>query len=280
MLLPTACPPFVALWLLACLLAATAPLTAEEFEVRGTVRRLTPDRQRVVIAHEEIPGYMMAMTMEFTPSRPQDLAELAPGDVIAFRLNVTDRASRIDRIRKTGRVEMPPEPTARPTAPAPRVELPEVALVDQTGQSFRLADLRGRAVALTFIFTRCPLPDYCPLMNRNFLALQEALAKTPADRWQMLSVSMDPTHDTPEVLARYAQGYEADPKRWKFATGTAEDIRRLGSACGLEVNGFGAQLTHNLRTVVIDRAGKVQRVFEGNRWQAAELVAEMQRALK
>lgn len=260
-------------------LCSLAALQAEEFEVRGTVRRLTPDKQRVVIAHEEIPGYMMAMTMEFTPARVADLAELAPGDVIAFRLSVSDRASRIDRIRKTGRSAVPAEAVPAPNA-APAREAPDVTLVDQSGKSFRLSELRGKAVALTFIFTRCPLPDYCPLMNRNFLAVQQALAQPVSDRWRLLSITMDPAHDTPEILARHAKGMEADPQRWLFAGGEVDEVRRLGAAFGLEFSGVGAGLSHNLRTVVIDPLGRVRKVFDGNRWKDSELVAEMRRALQ
>ncbi|MBS0659059.1 MAG: SCO family protein [Verrucomicrobia bacterium] len=275
-----ALPARVCVWLALLLLQVLHPvaLAAEEFVVRGTVRRLTADRQRVLIAHEEIPGYMRAMTMEFTPASGTSVAELVPGDQVEFRLVVGERSSRIDRLRKTGRVTPAPEPPAKPK-PAITVELPEVRLQDQTGRAFTLSELRGKAVALTFIFTRCPLPDYCPLMNRNFLALQEALAKSPAGSWRMLSVSMDPAHDTPEVLAAYARGYEADPQRWQFATGSLEEVRRLGAACGLEFSGESAQLTHNLRTLVIDPAGRVRRVFEGNRWRPAELIEEMRRAL-
>lgn len=268
----------LALLLLGLLVSQPAVARGDEFTVRGTVRRLTADRQRVLIAHEEIPGYMAAMTMEFTPAPGTSVAELAPGDRLEFRLVVTDRTSRIDRLRKIGRVDLPPEPTARPQ-PARSVELPDVELQDQAGRTFRLADLRGRAVALTFVFTRCPLPDYCPLMNRNFLALQQALAKASSEKWQLLSVSLDPAHDTPAVLAAYARGYEAEPSRWRFATGALAEIRRLGAACGLEFSGEGPQISHNLRTVVIDPAGRVRRVFEGNRWRAEELVEEMRRAL-
>src|SRR5436190_1332550 len=138
------------------------------FQVRGILHKLSADRRRAVIAHDDIAGYMKAMTMEFDLSDPNEAATLHPGDILTFRLSVTDTKSWIDEIKKTGQTELPPrtETEATATAAAAR-QLPDVALIDQRGQHFRLDDLRGRVIAITFMFTRCPLPNFCPLMSRN-----------------------------------------------------------------------------------------------------------------
>ena len=268
-----------ALALAACQRATPPGPAAEKvttFDSAGVVRKVDIERRRAVIAHEAIPGYMEAMTMEFDVPDAAELGALAPGDAIAFRLSVTDAHGWIDRVRKTGRAPVP-EPTA--SAAATPAMLPEATLVDEHGQAFRLADFRGRALALTFIYTRCPYPDFCPLMSNQFGAVQRELAGDGAQNWSLVSITIDPTHDTPEVLAAYAARYQPDAAHWKFATGEAAEIRRLGTAFGLSIVGDGAKLEHNLRTVVVDPSGRVQRVFNGNEWKPAELAAELRRAM-
>lgn len=261
---------------------ASAPGNAVHFQVRGVLHKISPDRRRAVIAHDEIAGYMKAMTMEFELDNPREASALEPGDILTFRLSVTDTKSWIDQIRKTGRAELPPRgtETGATATPASTRPLPDAALLDQRGQPFHLNDLRGKAVAITFMFTRCPLPNFCPLMSRNFQTVQRDLATAaPAERWRLLCITMDPEHDSSEVLAKYAANYDANPKQWIFATGAEADIRRLGSVCGLEFAGEGGQINHNLRTIVVDPAGKIQRIFEGNDWQPAELISEMRRVM-
>jgi protein SCO1 len=255
--------------------------TAVRFQVHGVLHKISPDHRRAVIAHEDIANYMKAMTMEFEIGDPREATALERGDVLAFRLSVTETKSWIDEIRKTGHAELPAYPNeAEKPPPTIDASLPDVALIDQSGRSFHLSELRGRALAITFFFTRCPLPNFCPLMNRNFEEVERDLtSKGMADRWQLLSVTIDPANDTPEVLASYAANYEMKPQQWVFATGAPDDIRKLGATFGLEFSETNGQINHNLRTVVIDPDGKVRRVFDGNDWQPAELAAEMGRAI-
>jgi len=258
-----------------------APENAIHFQVRGVLHKLSPDRRRAVIAHADIAGYMKAMTMEFEVADPHEASSLERGDVLAFRLSVTDTKSWIDQIRKTGHTELPANSAETSATATPGLtSLPDAALIDQGGRPFHLHDLRGRALAITFFFTRCPLPNFCPLMNRNFEAVQRDLVSTaPVDRWRLLSITIDPANDTPEVLAKYAANYQASPERWIFATGAVTDIRQVGAAFGLEFADTGGQINHNLRTVVVDPGGQIQRVFDGNDWQPAELAAEIRRAI-
>jgi protein SCO1/2 len=168
-------------------------------------------------------------------------------------------------------------PTARQLGPGDL--FPDIALVDQGRKAFRLADLRGSVVALTFIYTRCPLPTYCPLMSRNFQAAQGLLDRLGVgDRCRFLSISLDSRNDTPEVLTDYAARYQADPGRWTFAAGSGDEVRALGAGVGLEYTVADGLIYHNLRTVVLDRRGRIRRVFSGNRWTPQELAAEMRSA--
>jgi protein SCO1/2 len=247
---------------------------AATYEVRGVVQQVDVERGTALIAHEEIPGYMEAMTMSFTAARAAELAKVQPGDMLAFRLTVTDTHSRIDALRKIGTAPVA-APRAERTGPEPGTPLPDLALVGQDGRAFQLADaLRGKTTALTFLFTRCPLPDYCPRLAGHFAAVQQELAaRAPDAPWQLLCVTIDPTYDTPARLATYAAQQGADPARWTFATGEPTALTELAGVFGLAVSGEGAALSHNLRTAVLDAEGRVQKIFPGNAWTPTELAA-------
>lgn len=258
--------------------AALRPPATVRYEARGVLQKIDVAGRRAVVAHEAIPGYMEAMTMEFDVAAGAPLETLAPGDVIQFQLAVNDTHGWIESLNHTGHTAPAPVPVSA-GGPPPGTPLPDCALTDARGQALRLRDFRGRALAFTFIFTRCPLPDYCPLMNRHLNAVQAALTTGEAANWQLLSLSFDPDYDTPARLAAYAAPYQPDPAHWTFATGRAAEVRALGTVFGLAFSNSGTPLEHNLRTVVVDAAGRVQRVFIGNAWTAAELTAEMQRAM-
>ena len=246
------------------------------YEVRGVLQRTDAGRGVAIVAHEEIPGYMDAMTMEFVAAQPAELAALEPGDVLTFRLTVGETASRIEQVRKVGHTTPPlPSLPAAAGIPATGTPLPDVTLVNDTGRKFHLADHKGAVLAITFIFTRCPLPDFCPRMNAHFATARAQLA---GEKYRFLSVTIDPAHDTPERLAEFARPIRGESARWEFATGEAAEISRLAAFAGLETKGDGPGLSHNLRTLVVDANGKVARVFLGNDWQPAELVAAMKAA--
>jgi len=284
--------PLLPLLLLLCLTGCKRGSTGSEtaapkrervstYEVRGVLRKLIPGAGKAVIAHEAIPGYMEAMTMEFTAGDAGELAAVQTGDALAFRLNVTEERSWIDRVRKIDATpQVPAPPPAATEALPPGTPLPDCALTDSRGTPLRLRDFQGRALAFTFIFTRCPLPDFCPRMNAHFAAAQRSLAAAAPDpKWHLLCISLDPEYDTPARLVDYATRYQPDAARWTFATGAPAEIETLARACGLQVARSGALPEHNLRTVVVNAAGRVQRTFTGNEWTPEELVAEMRRAM-
>jgi protein SCO1/2 len=155
--------------------------------------------------------------------------------------------------------------------------MPEVTLRDSRGGEFHLGDLRGKTVAVTFFYSRCTAAAFCPLVGRKFDAAQALLRRVPfGQNCHLLSISLDPQRDTAEMLAAYAQGYQADSGYWTFAAGNDdEDIRKLGDAVGLEYKRVGDRIDHNLRTVIVDAGGRIRRVFRGDDWTPQELVAEL-----
>lgn len=154
--------------------------------------------------------------------------------------------------------------------------MPDVTLRDSGGGELHLGDLRGKTVAITFFYSRCTAAAFCPLVGRKFDAVQALLARAEfGQRCHLLSISLDPQRDTSEMLAAYAQGYQADSSRWTFATGNYEDIQKLGDAVGLEYKRVGDRIDHNLRTVIVDASGHIRRIFRGDEWTPQELVAEL-----
>ncbi|HEV2394825.1 MAG TPA: SCO family protein [Verrucomicrobiae bacterium] len=260
----------------------------QTFEARGVVLAVKPLDKQVEIKHEAIPGYMQAMTMPFDVKDTNLLAELEPGERISFRLVVTKSEGWIDQIRKLA----PPNANALPPAASIRrardVEplgigdvLPECHFTNQFGQSFSTRQFDGQALAITFLFTRCPFPNFCPRMATDFSEVQQkllALQNGPTN-WHLLTISFDPAYDTPQVLRRYAQAFKFDPARWTFATGGLMDITAITEQFGMAFwHDETGSISHNLRTAVIDSKGRVQKILNGNTWTADELVDEMIKA--
>jgi len=250
------------------------------YQGRGLLREVSADGRKAVIEHDAITGYMEAMTMEFDVADAESMEALQTGDVIAFRVCVTDTRSWVDQVRKIGHAKT----KADLDAPADSIQigamLPDCTLVDTNGKTFHLSDFKGSVLAFTFIFTRCPLPDFCPMMNRNFAAVQRELsADNTNNNWQLLSITFDPEYDTPARLSDYARSYGGENRHWKFATGRTDDIRKLVSLFDLSVVRNGGQIEHTLRTVVVDAADRVRKVFVGNEWKTAELIDEMRSAM-
>jgi protein SCO1/2 len=172
-------------------------------------------------------------------------------------------------------------PTAAVSA-APLVAgdiLSDAQFLDSRGRAWRWSDFRGRPLAFTFIFTRCPLPEFCPRMLSHFAAVERALEAAPIPGgWHLVCLTLDPAFDTPAVLAAYAEGQHPDPAHWIFATGEVETIGRLGAGLGLAVARIGEIPTHTLRTVVVDAEGRIRKIFAGGEWTPAELEKEMRSA--
>ena len=258
--------------------------TQQVFQVKGVIKELKPDGKTVDIRHEEIPNYMPAMTMPFEAKEPKELTGLKAGDAVLFRMTVTSSEVWIDQVRKLA----PPAPTELPSRGTFRfvrdVEplqvgdpLPQYHFTNELGQAVSTKQFSGQALAITFIFTRCPLPNFCPRMSSNFAEAQEKLLKLPngPTNWHLLTISFDPDFDTPVILRAYSQRFGANARHWSFLTGDQIDISAISEQFGQMFWRDQGALNHNLRTVVVDASGRVQKIFEGNKWTSQELVAEM-----
>jgi protein SCO1/2 len=258
------------------------------YAVRGVVQAVAPDQRHALIKHQAIPDYMAAMTMNFSARDAGVLDGISAGDEITFTLAVTetnDWIENVQRVGKTNAFGLSGPPGWHIAEPELGVgdALPDHEFTDENGKPVRFADFRGRAVVFTFFFTSCPLPDYCPRMNRNFAEARRlilAAANAPTN-WQFLSVSFDASFDTPQMLSAYAKLYRGDDtNRWLFAVASTNTLASLAPKVDLSVWREGGTLSHNLRTVVLDPAGKIFRQFDGNDWTPAQLADALQAAAR
>jgi protein SCO1/2 len=249
----------------------------------GTTRQ--DGRRDLSIKHEDIRGFMPAMTMAYSVKQPGTLDGLAPGDLVTATLVLSGPDMYLEGITKTGHAELPPDakPVKAMDVMAPGDTVPDDALTDQEGRTRKLSEWRGQALAVTFVYTRCPMPDFCPLMDRHFGDLQRAVAADPAlrDRAHLVSVSFDPAHDTPAVIATHAKARGADPRTWSYLTGTRSAIDHLTSRFGvsaIDETDAAQTITHNLRTAIVDPKGRLVKVYSGNEWTVDALLADLREA--
>jgi protein SCO1/2 len=259
---------------------------AKRYEMRGTIVSFNKDQQQVVVSHKEIPGLMEAMTMPYTLREPSAYDVMKAGDDISATLVVEGDRSWLEN-PVISHAEA--DPSASPSAAQPRepevgAPVPDFTLTNQDGKKIKLGDYRGRALALTFIYTRCPLPDFCTLMSNNFAEINRSLDRDAglADKTHLLSVSFDPAYDTPKVLRSYGAAHTgklSDEKfdRWEFATAEPEELRQLADFFGLVYTPDGDQIVHSLRTAVIAPDGSLYKLYDGNQWKPAEVLEDLRR---
>jgi protein SCO1/2 len=264
-----------------------APAGAQRYPLRGKVVEVDSASRGITIAHEDIPGFMPAMTMPFVVLEKDAalLQHVGSGDEVSATLVAPDSRYWLEDLvvvkKGTPDPDATPGPRAREARPGDA--MPDVTLVDQDGRTLRLGDYRGKAVALTFVFTRCPMPDFCPLMMKQFAAAEATLTRDTelAVLTHLLTVSFDTKHDTPDVLRAFGRPFQKTTPaftHWTLATGTEEAIRALGGALELDYVEEDRSFVHNLRTAVLDREGRLQRLFRGNEWSPKDLVAELRKA--
>jgi len=265
--------------------------TAEQrYELKGQVVSVDAQRRYATIAHEEIPGYMSAMTMPFTLKEQWAYNVLAAGDHVQATLVVESHRSWLEDVVITR--GSPATANAGTTSgvpelgPQPGDEVPNFSLVNQDNQSIRLQQYRGKVLLLTFIYTRCPLPDFCPKMAGNFAAIHQALQQVPAmyARTHLLCISFDPTADIPAVLRSYEVAYTGSDSpetfaHWEFASGTAQEVEDIAQFFGLVHVPQTDQITHSLRTAIITSEGKVFKVYRGNDWTVTDLLRDVRQLL-
>jgi protein SCO1/2 len=258
--------------------------------MRGQVLGVNRDKMEILVKHEEIPGLMAAMTMPWKVESVNMLDNIGPGDLITSEIVVDNNQGVVTRITKLGTAKPDvPEP-AGPAKPGvkylmPGDEVPNQTFVDQDGRARDFNVLRGnRAMAITFIYTKCPIPTFCPAMDRQFAEAQALIKEKGLEgKAGLLSVSFDPKHDTPAVLKQHAKKLGSDPNVWTFVTGDREEIDRFASSLLLTlVRGEAAnpdEIGHTLRTTIVDKNGKIARSYSGAQWTPADLVEELERLL-
>lgn len=262
--------------------------TAKRYPFTGKVVSVNKATKKATISHEDIPGYMDAMTMEFPIHEDWVWNDLTPGSEIHAELVVDNTAKDPFWLEKIGIVSAA-DPNLTPT-PDPTLgkEVPDFTLTNQDGKKISPKDFRGKAWAITFIYARCPLPDYCIRMSTNFSDLANSLKDNAElkDKVRLLSISFDPENDTPAKLRQYGQGYlgnQADPDFtiWQLAVGSDAEVRKIAGFFGLDYRvdeNNKTQIIHNLRTAVVSPEGKVTKVFAGNEWTPAQLLNELKAA--
>lgn len=265
--------------------ACTRTPPAKTYEMKGQILALVPDRQELTIKHEDIAGFMPAMTMNYAVASPDLLKDRQPGELITATLEVREATYRITAITHTGNAPLEAATgnrTALTALLAEGDEVPDTALIDQRDHRRSFAEWKGKLTLMTFIYTRCPDPTFCPLMDQDFATIQRSVAEDPAlkGRVQLLSVSFDPEHDTPAVLAAHAARLKADPAVWTFATGDKITIDRFVGrfGIGLVASDTPGQIVHNLRTALIGRDGRVITFYTGSDWTPGTVLADLRAA--
>ncbi len=221
------------------------------------------------------------MTMPFVARDTKEIADLKTGDAISFRMTVTQKDFWIDNVKKIRREDVDiAEPKHTPSVSAERNarlkegdEMPAFSLTNQNGERISPDTFRGQPFVLTFVFTRCPVPNFCPRMSNNFEELQTAIKTGSATlaKTRLLSVTLDPGYDTPKVLSDYAGFHHADPKIWTFATGDEKEIDSLTHAFSVYRQTESGTISHGLATALINRNGIIERIWRGNAWAPAEV---------
>lgn len=264
------------------------------YPLTGKIEGVDLVDRELLIAHDDIEGFMAAMTMPFSMPEPQGilagfqgmrLERLRRGDVITATLVVKDNESWIEKVNVV-RYEPPPQiPVAPPKESKVGEPVLDVLLEDQDAQPLRLSDYRGNVLALTFIYTRCPLPDFCPRLMRNFQLLEQEIEDDPnlRNNARLLSISFDVDFDRPEVLRAFGSAFAKDRgqgpfARWKLATGSKDVIDRMGRFFGLVFFPEGGTFAHSLVTVVIGADGALVKELPGNDWSIEDALQAMRQA--
>jgi protein SCO1 len=277
-------------FLLALSLAAAACKSGgqgdeKRYHLEGTVVSIDQAQGRLVIDHKEIPGFMGAMTMPYPTADPKDLDRVSPGDQITADVVVGQNRIRLENIVVVKKSDGKSAPTGAQLAPSEREgPVPDFAFVNEDGKRIHLGQYRGRTVLLTFIYTRCPLPDYCPLVTHNFAEIEKALRKSPGlyDRTHLLTISFDSKYDTPAVLRNYAKAFVAERgtfQHWDFATIPAAENSAVTKFFDVFVAEEQGQITHSLSTAILSPDGRVDKLYAGSDWKPDEVLGDVMASL-
>jgi protein SCO1/2 len=266
--------------------SSAAATPARMFLAGGIVEEINADGWTITIRHGAVSNYMGAMTMPFKVKDQKELAGVRAGDEVTFQLHVTETESWIDQITKIGTVPLvknikPADPQSAQSQVAPaKNPLLDYKFTNELGQAVSLNDFHGQALAVTFFYTRCPLPEFCPRLSKNFQEAShklEAMTDAPAN-WHFLSISFDTEFDTPEMLKAYGENYQYHPAHWSFLTGPPEKIAELARASGVTYESDNGTINHNFRTLIIDAGGHLQMIFPTGGDLSDQIAAEIIKA--
>ena len=261
-----------------CILLSSCQSKTKHYNLKGQVLDKKPATNEITVNHEDIPGFMSAMTMSYSVKDKNGFQQVEPGDVIAADVITANNGNEywLENIRITdasGRKTIKPGTVHRLDIGE---RVPDLTLVNQDGKSFRLGDFKGKAVLITFIYTRCPMPTFCPRLSGQFAKIQDDLAKTPVDfaKTHLVTISFDPKYDTPPVLRKYGLAYlDNDPtgfSHWDFASTNAGDLRKIADAFGLEYFEEDNQISHSMVIVLMSPEGMVAKYWS-TEWTTVEL---------
>ncbi len=260
----------------------------KRYPFTGRVVSIDAQEKSGLIDGDNIPGFMEAMAMSYKIKPAEQLSQLKPGDTISAEVVVIDSGKSegpsdywLENVKVTGHVKpAPPATAATQRIPQPGDQVPDFAFTNQNGKRVSLNQYRGKVLLLTFIYTRCPFPDFCPRMSANFDEIYKQLGTNPAlAQTRLLSVSFDPAHDTPKVLRDYAYSVAhahdvAVFTKWQFASPSSADLPKVANFFGLIATPEGGMITHNLSTTVIGPDGKIVRWYHGGDWQPSDLIKD------
>lgn len=274
--------------------AAVATTAVQRYPFHGVVRDVRNGGADVTIAHDAVPGFMGAMTMVFPLHAPREVAlALAPGDTVDATLVVEESRYWLEGIRRKpgpppppGSTPVPPAETPPPgfVTPVPNraasvgTAVPDFELIDQTGHRVRLSAFRGEPVAVTFLYTRCPVATACPMTTAKFSRLQAMIRQKGFGK--LLVVTVDPEHDTPAVLADYAKKAGADAALWKFLTGDPKAVADVASSFGVLYYPDHGQVVHGQAVAVVGADGRLSSVYYGESWEPEHVLRDLEKARK
>lgn len=271
--------------------APAASSATKQYPIRGTVVRVDSQDGQVMLQHDAIPGLMEAMTMSYPVTDRSALSELHPGDRIMATMLADPSADgpvnlRLSEIVVIAQAKPDYAQAVQYHVPEPGDEVPDFTLLNQSGHTIGLKQYRGKVLLMTFIYTRCPLADYCPRMSRNFAQIDQQLAGDPRlyNATHLLSVSFDPTYDTPKVLKSYGGAYTGKYSKetfghWEFAAPSEKELPKMEQFFDFGVTpGENGTLQHSLATVVIGKDGKVIAFYPTNDWSVAAVLAQVKQA--
>ena len=255
------------------------------YELRGKVLAKNPALSQLTVDHEDIPGFMPAMTMDYQVKDAQGLRDVQPGDRITADVVVENNTRYwLEDLHITDKSARGSVTATTPGQMHAGEDVPDVPFINQDGKTLHLADFKGKAVLLTFIYTRCPFPTMCPLISSKFAEVHAELAKNPAvyGKTHLISVSLDPNYDKPPVLRKYGLAYMKDGAagfaNWDFVATTPSDLSRLATAFNLVYFVQDNQISHSMNTILFARDGSVKQNWQGNDWTVSDVLAAIESA--